>query len=84
MFTKQACNWVIITPYPAAAVAVFFQGACIATKQEMVIIQPACALVQCDNMQQGFSVYVSTLTLTIIAIDRYVVIVYPFRARMQV
>ena len=34
--------------------------------------------------QQGFSVYVSTLTLTIIAIDRYVVIVYPFRARMQV
>ena len=36
-----------------------------------------------DRPEQGFSVYVSTLTLTIIAIDRYVVIVYPFRARMQ-
>ena len=46
-------------------------------------------LTQCDvtllhRSLQGFSVYVSTLTLTIIAIDRYVVIVYPFRARMQV
>ena len=38
----------------------------------------------CSSGRQGFSVYVSTLTLTIIAIDRYVVIVYPYRARMQV
>ena len=30
------------------------------------------------------SVYISTLTLTIIAVDRFVVIIYPFRARMQV
>ena len=33
---------------------------------------------------QGVSVYISTLTLTIIAVDRFVVIIYPFRARMQV
>ncbi|TRY76954.1 hypothetical protein TCAL_09216 [Tigriopus californicus] len=33
---------------------------------------------------QGVSVYISTLTLTIIALDRFVVIIYPFRARMQV
>lgn len=33
---------------------------------------------------QGVSVYISTLTLTIIAIDRFVVIIYPFRTRMQV
>ena len=31
----------------------------------------------------GVSVYVSTLTLTVIAVDRFVVIVFPFRARMQ-
>ncbi len=30
------------------------------------------------------SVYISTLTLTIIAVDRYVIIIHPFRARMQV
>ncbi len=30
------------------------------------------------------SVYISTLTLTIIALDRYVIIIHPFRARMQV
>ncbi len=28
--------------------------------------------------------YISTLTLTIIALDRYVIIIHPFRARMQV
>ena len=28
--------------------------------------------------------YISTLTLTIIAVDRYVIIIHPFRARMQV
>ena len=33
---------------------------------------------------QGVSVYISTLTLTIIALDRFVIIIYPFRARMQV
>ena len=33
---------------------------------------------------QGVSVYMSTLTLTIIAVDRFVVIIFPFRARMQV
>ena len=33
---------------------------------------------------QGVSVYISTLTLTIIAVDRFVVIIYPYRARMQV
>lgn len=33
---------------------------------------------------QGVSVYISTLTLTIIALDRFVVIIYPFRARMQI
>ena len=32
---------------------------------------------------QGVSVYISTLTLTIIALDRFVVILYPLRARMQ-
>jgi hypothetical protein len=31
----------------------------------------------------GVSVYISTLTLTIIAVDRFVIIIYPFRARMQ-
>ena len=33
---------------------------------------------------QGVSVYISTLTLTIIAIDRFVIIIYPFRARMMI
>ncbi|XP_018334615.1 prolactin-releasing peptide receptor-like [Agrilus planipennis] len=32
---------------------------------------------------QGISVYISTLTLTSIAIDRYVVIIYPFYPRMK-
>ena len=27
--------------------------------------------------------YISTLTLTIIAVDRYVVIIHPFRSRMR-
>ncbi|CAM1296138.1 GPR83 (predicted) [Pycnogonum litorale] len=31
---------------------------------------------------QGVSIYISTLTLTIIAIDRYYVIVHPFKSRM--
>jgi len=33
---------------------------------------------------QGISVYVSTLTLTSIAIDRFFVIIYPFRQRMKI
>lgn len=33
---------------------------------------------------QGTSVYVSTLTLTSIAIDRFFVIIYPFRQRMKI
>ncbi|CAG0920763.1 unnamed protein product [Notodromas monacha] len=33
---------------------------------------------------QGVSVYISSLTLTSIAIDRFIVILYPFRPRMQV
>ncbi|CAH1169998.1 unnamed protein product [Phaedon cochleariae] len=32
---------------------------------------------------QGISVYISTLTLTSIAIDRYFVIIYPFHPRMK-
>lgn len=32
---------------------------------------------------QGISVYVSTLTLTSIAVDRFFVIIYPFRPRMK-
>ena len=38
-----------------------------------------CHLVPCA---QAISVYISSLTLTAIAIDRFVVIIYPFRARM--
>ena len=34
-------------------------------------------------MAQGTSVYVSTLTLTSIAIDRYFVIIHPFRPKLQ-
>lgn len=33
---------------------------------------------------QAVSVYISSLTLTAIAMDRYIVIVYPFRHRMKV
>lgn len=33
---------------------------------------------------QGVSIYISTLTLTSIAMDRYIVIIYPFRHRMRV
>ncbi|XP_076238463.1 prolactin-releasing peptide receptor [Calliopsis andreniformis] len=33
---------------------------------------------------QGVSVYISTLTLTSIAIDRFMVIMYPFHARMKI
>lgn len=32
---------------------------------------------------QGVSIYISTLTLTSIAMDRYIVIIYPFRHRMR-
>ena len=32
---------------------------------------------------QGVSIYISTLTLTSIAIDRYFVIIYPFKPRMK-
>ena len=32
---------------------------------------------------QGISVYMSTLTLTCIAVDRYIAIVHPFRPRMS-
>lgn len=32
---------------------------------------------------QGVSVYISTLTLTAIAVDRFIVIIYPFRHRMK-
>lgn len=35
------------------------------------------------TMAQGTSVYVSTLTLMSIAIDRFFVIIYPFRSRLQ-
>ena len=38
-----------------------------------------CHLVPCA---QAISIYISSLTLTAIAIDRFVVIIYPFRARM--
>ncbi|CAM1296159.1 PRLHR (predicted) [Pycnogonum litorale] len=33
---------------------------------------------------QGVSIYISTLTLTSIAVDRYFVIIYPFKRRMKV
>lgn len=33
---------------------------------------------------QGCSIYISTLTLTSIAIDRFFVIIYPFKPRMQI
>jgi len=33
---------------------------------------------------QGVSVYISTLTLTSIAVDRFLVILYPFRPRMKI
>ncbi|XP_063239422.1 prolactin-releasing peptide receptor-like [Bacillus rossius redtenbacheri] len=39
-----------------------------------------CHLVACA---QGTSVYISTLTLTSIAVDRFFVIIYPFQQRMQ-
>jgi len=34
-------------------------------------------------VSQGISVYMSTLTMTIIALDRFVVVCYPYRQRMQ-
>ena len=40
-----------------------------------------CTLV---SMSQSTSVYVSTLTLTSIAIDRYFVIIHPFRPKMRI
>ncbi|XP_043210924.1 prolactin-releasing peptide receptor-like [Amphibalanus amphitrite] len=39
-----------------------------------------CHLVTCT---QGISIYISSLTLTTIAIDRFFVIIYPFKPRMQ-
>jgi hypothetical protein len=36
------------------------------------------------QVSQGISVYVSTLTMTIIALDRFVVVCYPYRQRMQI
>ena len=33
---------------------------------------------------QGVSIYISTLTLTSIAIDRFIVIIYPFHPRMKI
>ncbi|KAL7640167.1 UNVERIFIED_CONTAM: hypothetical protein RMT77_009581 [Armadillidium vulgare] len=36
------------------------------------------------SWSQGVSVYVSTLTLTSIAIDRFFVIIYPFRPRLRI
>ncbi|XP_018896634.1 prolactin-releasing peptide receptor isoform X2 [Bemisia tabaci] len=42
--------------------------------------QALCHLV---SYAQGTSVYVSTLTLTAIAIDRFFVIIYPFKPRMK-
>ena len=33
---------------------------------------------------QGVSVYMSTLTMTIIAVDRFVVVCYPYRQRLQI
>ena len=33
---------------------------------------------------QGISIYISTLTLTGIAVDRFLVILYPFRPRMKI
>jgi neuropeptide Y receptor len=35
-------------------------------------------------VSQGTSIYVSTMTMTIIAVDRFVVVCYPYRQRMQV
>lgn len=42
------------------------------------------ALCHIVPMSQAISVYVSTLTSTAIAVDRYFVIVYPFKPRMKV
>ena len=35
------------------------------------------------SLSQGISVYMSTLTLTCIAVDRYIAIVHPLRPRME-
>ena len=35
-------------------------------------------------VSQGISIYISTMTMTIIALDRFVVVCYPYRQRMQV
>ncbi|KAG5881327.1 hypothetical protein JTB14_020280 [Gonioctena quinquepunctata] len=47
---------------------------------EWIFGQLICHLV---SYAQGISVYISTLTLTSIAIDRYFVIIYPFHPRMK-
>ena len=33
---------------------------------------------------QGVSVYMSTLTMAVIAVDRFIVVFYPYKSRMQV
>ena len=35
-------------------------------------------------VSQGLSVYISTLTMTIIALDRFVVVCFPYRQRLQI
>lgn len=42
------------------------------------------ALCHLLTFAQGVSIYISTLTLTSIAIDRFIVIIYPFKTRMRV
>ncbi|XP_037068576.1 LOW QUALITY PROTEIN: prolactin-releasing peptide receptor-like [Pollicipes pollicipes] len=48
--------------------------------QRWIFGKALCHLVTCT---QGVSIYISSLTLTTIAIDRFFVIIYPFRPRMM-
>lgn len=48
--------------------------------QRWIFGEVLCHLVTCT---QGICIYISSITLTIIAIDRFIVIIYPFRPRMQ-
>ncbi|XP_037069080.1 neuropeptide Y receptor type 2-like [Pollicipes pollicipes] len=48
--------------------------------QSWVFGKALCHLVTCA---QGISIYISSLTLTTIAVDRFIAIVYPFRQRIQ-
>ncbi|KAL7295724.1 hypothetical protein TKK_0011069 [Trichogramma kaykai] len=41
-------------------------------------------LCHCLPFAQGMSIYISTFTLTSIAVDRFFVILYPFRPRMKI